>query len=168
MVLPRFSIARMTALIAILAVDCGLTRAFLRIGGLGGFSAVGLALSLSLIGWLLSQGSFQRFCAGFSVTAYCAVSLLCLNAFVLPAVHKRIYDDFIGLILNRLPSGLSAFVATRVNTYTSQTSFGPTLQFLLVMELLISLPVLAVAVIGGLVALAVRRHPRPNSSPNLA
>ena len=165
MVLPRISLARMIALIAIAAVDCGLTRAFLSTRwGLGGFFAVGLALSVSLIGWLLSQSSFRRFCTGFTVTACFAISLLSLSMFVLPSLYWRIYENFISLLLNRLPIELTAFVQIRKSEYTSQVSFGPTLQFLLVMELLISLPVLIVAVIGGLVALAVRRHARPNSS----
>ncbi len=167
MILPRFSLARMTALIAIVAVDCGLTRLFLRIGGLGGFFAVGLALSLGLIGWLLTQSAFQRFCAGFSVTVCFAVTPVLLTRFVFPTRSEQIYYDLIGLILKRLPSGVKAFVQTGENDYTGQPYYGPTLQFLLVVEMLLSLPVLTVAVIGGLLALAIRKHPRPNSSPNL-
>ena len=80
---------------------------------------------------------------------------------------EQIYYNFIGLILKRLPTGVTTFVQTGENDYTGQPYYRPTLQFLLVVEMLLNLPVLTVAVIGGLVALAVRQHPRPNSSLNL-
>jgi hypothetical protein len=68
MIRPRVSIARMLAVIGVIGLDCGLVRLFLSSeAGLGGMFVLGLAMSIGLIGTILTPGRCQRFSAGFVV-----------------------------------------------------------------------------------------------------
>jgi len=57
---PRLSVARLLAVVAVVALDCGLVRLFLIFGdNLQGLFSFGLAMSLAVVGVLSAGGRLK-------------------------------------------------------------------------------------------------------------
>jgi hypothetical protein len=159
--LPRVSkIARLMLVVAIVAIDCGLVRLFVIGGmGLGGVLVTSLAFSVGLLGAILARGPARRFSIGFVIAT--VVGVLFLSAAV-----EVLWPDTVGSLFTRYVGGAIAWARRTLPRWGLRTetehpggwSRDASFVFLLVIDLAMSLPILIVAFLGGLLALAVRRR----------
>jgi hypothetical protein len=160
------------AVVAVVAPDCALVRLFLSTGGgLLGLCAVGLAASAGLIGVLLTRGRTRRFAVGFVITGLVAAAFFFAAVLSHPVAVIGVLDGYLGRVLARMPAWLTdgpwlieESTVTRGQAVTVSVSY-PSLGTLLLVEVLIGFPLLAVALAGGLLGLRLRRrgHSTPSS-----
>jgi hypothetical protein len=164
------------ALVAIVGFDCGLVRLFLRTaGGLGGLLAIGLAVSAGLVGLAFAGGRARRFAAGFALTAFVGAGLFYSAWSVIPGGFDRMWLGFVEPVMSRMPPWLPngrwvLDVERVVSGKPSATVYvlHPTVGTLLVIEALMGLPVLAVALAGGVFGLSLHRPSHSKIPPDLA
>jgi hypothetical protein len=162
---PRLTIARLMAVVAIVAFDCWLVRFCLTTDKRMGTLAFMLPVSFGWVGSLVTGGRLRTFFDGFALAIGGAVAAMIVSGFVIqrPGVLVTPLDtlmlDMSGLLpgwlvggLWRAPPGTPGGGAVRLNLLER-----------LFVEVCLSLPFLAVAVTGGLIALALRR--RTTSTP---
>jgi hypothetical protein len=169
MIRPRVSIARMLAVIGVIGLDCGLVRLFLSSeAGLGGMFVLGLAMSIGLIGTILTPGRCQRFSAGFVVGSLAAIGFMGL-VFRFPRAWEFYSSRYLDAVFRQMPDSLTSPVPMSPDSLTGDVELKLDAGYLLLGDVLISLPVLTVALLGGLLALAIRRRARPDpvASPTL-
>lgn len=160
---PRVSIARMLALIAIIGLDCALIRLYLSSDqGLQGLLAYGLAVSLTLIGLLLGSGRFRRFCAGFTISAVLVAVAFVIACALSDAVSEAYVRYYENPALQVLPQWLSDERTMPPDPLTGGVYVEPGPRFFLAVEAIMALPLLAPALVGGLLTLAIRRRANPN------
>src|SRR5438270_697786 len=96
------------AVVAVVALDCFLLRPFVITGGgLLGLGAVGLAVSVGLIGVVFARGRTRRFAAGFVITG-CVVAAVSYSALCLrPMTAFAVLNGYTEPILARMPARLT-------------------------------------------------------------
>jgi hypothetical protein len=163
---PCVSIARLMAVIGIVALDCRLVRLLLSAEeGLRGLFAFGVPLSLGLIAVLLSRGRPRRFAVGYTaVFGSLSVALITFSWLYADAFGDFYLPYHFG-VLRRMPTPLLNAIMT--NSAESRAAGRREGLFeALFIEANVSLPVLVVALAGGLLALAVKRRERSIPAPD--
>ena len=156
----------MMAVVAIVGLDCGLVRLFLSTGeGLGGLCGIGLSMSGALIGALLARGRLRRFCVGSLATGFVVIVGLIASAILFPR-SQELYIDYLNAVLRRFPRSFAGYLLPPLPAGTPDRRVS--LMALLFIEAAIGIPVVAVALAGGLVALFFRRRARLLTDPGRA
>jgi hypothetical protein len=114
------TIARSMAVIAIVALDCGLIRIFLSSEpGPIGQLLLGLAFSLGLIGIVLTRGRWRRFSLTFSSMLFLLYAYFVSGFFSFPEALGRVYLRYAQFV-----AGAEGYVITRFDL--SRCNFGST------------------------------------------
>ena len=151
----RGSIARLMALVAVVAFDCLVVRWMLTDANVfGGPYGLALAASAGGLGFGLARGRLRTFFGGFLATL--AGTLAILWAFW--AVRREdvlgLYGHFTVWLLVRMPPSWKNFEVVTLPSGTSYTSVSTA--YKVAHEVGITLPFLALAVIGGVAVLLIR------------
>jgi hypothetical protein len=156
------------AVVMVVGLDCGLARFFVSTGdGLGGLFALGLAISAGLIVALLTCGRPRRFAVGFLVTTSLAAVALVAAAVALPEFVGEVFIAYLNRVLRWLPPSVFTVESMTASVPGLVESTRLSLLGMLFIEVAVSLPLLTLALVGGLLALAVQRRElsNPATSP---
>ena len=173
MIRPRASLGRLMVIMVFVALDCGLVRLLLGSDpyyGLQGLFAIGLTLSLGMLGAFLASGWLRRFSLGFTVTGLVAsllgLALLCF----LGATQgfQNLYERYYIAVLERIPIDPPTPVPHYAGSGNSPEVwwYHPGILRTLLIDLAFGLPVVSVALVGGLLTLVFRRPERPTPAPD--
>lgn len=168
MIRSRVTLARLMALVLIAGLDCGLIRLFLSTEMESvGVLAFGLAISGGVVGWLLGRGRLSRFSAGFTLTGLGTAAAFVGWLLLVPRAGEWYMGTYLNAALRLVQdSGLWMIVEASSGRAATVGEFHPSVAALLVVEALISFPILIVALAGGLLALTFRRRDRSNPAPD--
>ena len=146
------SIARWMAIIAVLALTCGTLRLFLELRTLGGLLLPALGIQAGLIGVLLTRDRARRFWTGFALA--CVVAPL-LVLIVVAQTDLSGGSRHFTISYRLLPAALRTIVTAELHDYRDTPGgIGPVTGA--VLDVMLGLPQLLVALLGGLLTATVR------------
>jgi hypothetical protein len=160
--LPRVSTKTLMALVAVVAVDCAAGRALwgYHRALLLGVVVTALAVQIGLFRLYLTRGRHRAFWAGFVAGGAMAMATLYRSAVDPPSASRAAwlgYDVFVLEQLGRLP------VAPVILSQRDIGASGCT-PFELTGAVVLAVPQLALALVGGLAALGVAGRPHQASA----
>lgn len=171
MLYPRLSLAQVLALMAVVGADCALVRHFATAwDGYTGWHATAIVLSVAICGIRSPRDRLRRFALVFVISALIASVVLHGSIRIghrfAPETTGRLFMGYLRFFTEPLPTGWEDWVPVVGDSHLKRGGLRQNS----VHEILLSLPPLAVALVGGVLALTFRRwsQPRPaHATPSL-
>jgi hypothetical protein len=161
------NLAQVMGVVVIAALDCGLVRLILSRGDeLGAACAVGLSVSLVLIGVVLTRGALGPFGAGFAVSALLAAVLTLVAVSGLHPMCGKLWNDYYNAVILWLPPSLVNPQEWQPVDDSGITRPGLTPRGAVICVVVAGIPPFTAGLVGGLLALAIRRRPRSTPAPD--
>jgi hypothetical protein len=154
----RWTIARLMALIAIVAFDCWLVQSFLSTGGRRGMLGFWLPVSLGWLGILVGRGGLRRFSEGYTYIIVGSIVAFVVSGYFLPGIGFTMFEPLIRFVFRLLPGWLARMLPSAPPWAPVGGAVPPNFLQRAFVEFCVSLPVLALALPGGLLALAFGRR----------
>jgi hypothetical protein len=143
---PRVSIAKLMILVAIAGVDLAYLRWFGTEGTLVGTRLIVLFLQIGLLSALLTRAAVRWFWGGFVVFGTLALVSWVSAAVWLPETGDEYFRDAMNTVLQRFPVGGHNRIAF------------PNPSQAVLAEVLLTIPQLLIALVGGILAAVVYRR----------